>query len=436
MGQDASFGSGENVNGNENGQGPARKRKVLVVIGTRPGAIKMAPVVRALEQRPEFEVCLCATAQHRELLDQVMMTFGLKPDHDLDVMVHGQSLTGITRSVMKGVEDVIQQERPEWVLVQGDTTTTMSASLAAFHEGVRLGHVEAGLRTQQIHSPFPEEGNRRISAAIAEIHFAPTEWAAENLRHEGISADAVVVTGNTVIDALQHIARMPFDHHAAGLAHLALENEHLILVTAHRRENLGAPMEEICHGLRIAAERHPDAHFACPVHLNPQARTPFFRILSGLPNVSLLPPLDYASLVWILNKCHFVVTDSGGLQEEAAGLGKPVLVMREWTERPEGVHAGIARLIGTDSEDVFSSIDALLSSDGSHRMMASADSIYGDGNAAPRIAAALVDHSPVPPDREVVHMEAMSASLGMNLLTRRFRRGRDEGVSAPDRSSP
>jgi UDP-N-acetylglucosamine 2-epimerase len=431
----AFFGSRANANGN--GNEPARKRKVLVVIGTRPGAIKMSPVVRALQQRPEFEVCLCATAQHRELLDQVMMTFGLKPDHDLDIMTHGQSLTGIARSVMKGVEEVIHQERPEWVLVQGDTTTSMSASLAAFHEGVRLGHVEAGLRTQQIHSPFPEEGNRRISAAVSEIHFAPTEWAAENLRREGISSDAVVVTGNTVIDAMHQIAQRPFDHEAAGLGHLAPDGQRLILVTAHRRENLGEPMDQICQGLRAAAERHPDAHFACPVHLNPKARTPFFRILSGLNNVSLLPPLDYPSLVWILNKCHFVVTDSGGLQEEAAGLGKPVLVMREWTERPEGVHAGIARLIGTESEHVYGSIDALLSSDGSHRMMACSDSIYGDGNAAPRIAAALVDHSAMPPDREVVHMEAMSASLGMDLLTRRFRRSPSgEDAPAPDRSSP
>ncbi len=418
------------------GRGPGDKRKVLVVVGTRPGAIKMSPVVRALEQRPEFDVRLCATAQHRELLDQVMMTFSLKPDYDLDIMVHGQSLTGITRAVMKGVEGVIEEERPEWVLVQGDTTTSMAASLAAFHEGVRLGHVEAGLRTQQIHSPFPEEGNRRISAAVSEIHFAPTEWAAENLRREGISADAVVVTGNTVIDALHQMSKLPFDHHAAGLSHLAPDGERLILVTAHRRENLGTPMEQICEGLREAAERHPDTHFACPVHLNPRARTPFFRILSGLPNVALLPPLDYPSLVWILNKAHFVVTDSGGLQEEAAGLGKPVLVMREWTERPEGVHAGIARLIGTESQEVFGSIDGLLSSDGSYRMMASADSIYGDGRAAPRIAAALVDHSPLPPDREVVHMEAMSASLGMNLLTRRFRSTGSGEVPAPDRSSP
>ena len=431
-------GNGAAMNGDRNGHGtqPGQKRKVLVVVGTRPGAIKMAPVVRALEQRPEFEVRLCATAQHRELLDQVMMTFRLKPDYDLDIMVHGQSLTGIARSVMKGIEGVIQQEHPEWVLVQGDTTTSMSASLAAFHEGVRLGHVEAGLRTQQIHSPFPEEGNRRIAAAISEIHFAPTEWAAENLRREGISAEAVVVTGNTVIDALHQMARIPFDHHAAGLAHLAPNGERLVLVTAHRRENLGAPMDEVCEGLRKAAEQHPDTHFACPVHLNPRARTPFFRTLSGLPNVSLLPPLDYPSLVWILNKSHFVVTDSGGLQEEAAGLGKPVLVMREWTERPEGVHAGIARLIGTERESVFNSIDALLASEGSYQMMSSADSIYGDGKAAPRIAAALVDHSPLPPDREVVHMESMSASLGMDLLTRRFRSTNRDDVPAPDRSSP
>ena len=377
------------------------KKKVLVVIGTRPEAIKMIPVLRALQERPDVEVCTCVTAQHREMLDQMLTNFGLHPDHDLDVMIHGQSTTQITRSVMHGIEAVIEKERPDWVLVQGDTTTAMAASIAAFHEHVHVGHVEAGLRTGKLHAPFPEEGNRRIAAAIAELHFAPTEWAAENLRREGVRETDLLVTGNTVVDALHETRKLPFDADAAGLGGLLSEDGQtkLVLLTAHRRENHGTPIEGICHALRAVAERHQDAQFICPVHLNPSVRTPFFKMLGGLTNVSLLPPLNYRAMVWVLDACHFVVTDSGGLQEEAACLGKPVLVLRSSTERPEGVQAGVARLVGTTSETVQEAMDSLLSDRAAYETMASCPNPYGDGKAAGRIAAAIARHSSSPTER-------------------------------------
>ena len=382
-----------------NEDGPVPRKKVLVVIGTRPEAIKMVPVLRALEECPGIEVRTCVTAQHREMLDQMLKTFGLRPDYDLDVMMHGQSTTQIARSVLDGVESVIGTEQPDWVLVQGDTTTAMAASIAAFHENVHVGHVEAGLRTGHLDSPFPEEGNRKIATAIAEMHFAPTEWAAENLRREGISESAMVVTGNTVVDALHESRMLPFDPDVAGLGGL-LDDDHtrLVLVTAHRRENFGTPIEEICEALRAVAELHEDAQFICPVHLNPTVRTPFFTLLAGLENVCLLPPLNYRAMVWVLDACHFVVTDSGGLQEEAASIGKPVLVLRRSTERPEGIQSGVAKLVGTDSGRVLKAIDTLLSDPDAYERMASCSSPYGDGKAGKRIAAAIVSHSGPPLD--------------------------------------
>ncbi len=357
----------------------------------------MIPVLRALEERPDIEVRTCVTGQHREMLDQMLKTFGLRPDYDLDVMIHGQSTTQIARSVLDGMESVIGKECPDWVLVQGDTTTAMAAGIAAFHEHVHVGHVEAGLRTGHLHSPFPEEGNRKIAAAIAEMHFAPTEWSAENLRREGIPESAVMVTGNTVVDALHETRTLPFDPDAAGLEGLLNDDQtRLVLVTAHRRENFGTPIEEICHALRAVAERHEDAQFICPVHLNPTVRRPFFRLLAGLENVCLLPPLNYRAMVWVLDACHFVVTDSGGLQEEAASLGKPVLVLRRSTERPEGIQAGVAKLVGTASGRVQEAIDTLLSDSDAYETMASCPNPYGDGKAGERIAAAIASHSGSP----------------------------------------
>jgi UDP-N-acetylglucosamine 2-epimerase (non-hydrolysing) len=368
-------------------------KKVLAVIGTRPEAIKMTPVIRALAETDGIEVRTCVTGQHREMLDQMLRTFDLSPDHDLNVMVHGQSTTQITRSVMDGMEKVIRAERPDWVLVQGDTTTAMAAALAAFHEHVHVGHVEAGLRTGFLHSPFPEEGNRKLAAAISEVHFAPTAWAAENLYREGVGRDSVIVTGNTVIDALQATQRSPFDPAAAGLDGLLDDaHRHIVLVTAHRRENFGTPIERICHAVAAVADRHPEARFVCPVHLNPTVRAPFFRILAGRENVDLLPPLNYRAMVWALHSCSFVVTDSGGLQEEAAGLGKPVLVLRDSTERPEGVNAGVARLVGTRTETLEEAIEGLITDEGLYRRMASCPNPYGDGRAAERIATAIAAH--------------------------------------------
>jgi UDP-N-acetylglucosamine 2-epimerase (non-hydrolysing) len=374
-------------------EAPTRTKKVLAVIGTRPEAIKVMPVVRALSDTAGIEVRTCVTGQHREMLDQMLRTFDLRPDHDLDIMVHGQSTTQIARSVMDGIEKVVQAERPDWVLVQGDTTTAMAAAIAAFHEGVHVGHIEAGLRTGLLHSPFPEEGNRKLAAAISEIHFAPTEWAAENLHREGIRPEAVIVTGNTVIDALHQTQRSPFDPGTAGLGGL-LESDprHMVLVTAHRRENFGTPIERICHAVRTVAVRHPDVLFVCPVHLNPTVRAPFFRILAGRENVALLPPLNYRAMVWALHSCSFVVTDSGGLQEEAAGLRKPVLVLRDSTERPEGVSAGVARLVGTRTDAVEGAIEELISDVPLYRRMASCPNPYGDGRAGERIAAAIAAH--------------------------------------------
>ena len=374
-------------------EAPTQTKKVLAVIGTRPEAIKVMPVVRALSATAGIEVRTCVTGQHREMLDQMLRTFDLRPDHDLDIMVHGQSTTQIARSVMDGIEKVVQAERPDWVLVQGDTTTAMAAAIAAFHEGVHVGHIEAGLRTGLLHSPFPEEGNRKLAAAISEIHFAPTAWAAENLHREGIRSEAVIVTGNTVIDALHQTQRSPFDPGSAGLGGL-LESDprHMVLVTAHRRENFGTPIERICHAVRNVAVRHPDVLFVCPVHLNPTVRAPFFRILAGRENVALLPPLNYRAMVWALHSCSFVVTDSGGLQEEAAGLRKPVLVLRDSTERPEGVSAGVARLVGTRTDAVEGAIEELISDVPLYRRMASCPNPYGDGRAGERVAAAIAAH--------------------------------------------
>ncbi len=363
-------------------------KKILVVIGTRPEAIKMAPVIRALLVQPEIELRTCVTGQHREMLDQMLRTFDLRPDHDLDVMVHGQSTTQITRAVMDGLESVIAAERPDWVLVQGDTTTAMAAGIAAFHEHVLVGHVEAGLRTDDLFSPFPEEGNRRLTAAITDLHFAPTEWAAQNLMREGISPRSVIVTGNTVVDALQETVTSPLDPRQEGLDGLD-DDKPMVLVTAHRRENFGTPIERVCRALRGAALEHRDVRFVCPVHLNQTVRLPFFRILSGLQNVSLLPPLNYRAMAWALYRCSFVVTDSGGLQEEAAALQKPVLVLRRSTERPEGVQAGVAKLIGTDTGRVLEEIHTLLTEPDAYNAMATCPNPYGDGHAGVRIAAAL-----------------------------------------------
>ena len=350
----------------------------------------MAPVIRALEARPDrFEVRVCVTGQHREMLDQMLDLFEIRPDHDLDIMRDGQSLTDVNVGVLQGLARILEAERPEWVLVQGDTTTTMAASLAAFYAGVRIGHVEAGLRTWNMNEPRSEEMNRRVVAVLADLHFAPTELAAANLRSEGIPADRISVTGNTVIDAFKAVSSLPFEIAGSGLEALSVDARPVALVTVHRRENYGPAVKEICAGLQAVARNTENVHFVVPVHLNPNIRQPVESALGGLDNVTLVEPLDYRSTVWLLERCHFVITDSGGLQEEATGVGKPVLILRESTERTEGVDAGTARLVGCDRSEIAWWATRLFHDERTYTAMAHATSPYGDGHAAERIVALL-----------------------------------------------
>ena len=364
--------------------------RVMTVFGTRPGAVKMAPVVQRLRATPSVETRVCVTAQHRQMLDQVLHLFAIQPDYDLNVMRPGQTLAEVTSSVLQGLEPVLAAARPDWVLVQGDTTTTMAAALAAFYHGVRVGHVEAGLRTGNKRHPFPEEINRKLTTALTDLHFAPTETSRQNLLREGVPDAAIHVTGNPVIDALLDIAGRPYDWTAGPLAAVPRDRR-LVLVTAHRHENFGQPIRDICQALRRLAERYAgDVHLVYPVHLNPNIQTPVYTLLEGLPNLSLLPPLDYLPLIHLMQAATLVLTDSGGLQEEAPSLGKPVLVMRETTERPEGVAAGTARLVGTDPAAIVAAVSQLLDDPAAYAQMAHAVNPYGDGQAAARIVEALV----------------------------------------------
>lgn len=355
----------------------------------------MMPVVRALERHPQFQTRLCLTGQHREMLDQVISVFGMKVDFDLDVMKTGQSPTEVAATTMSRLAPLLQSEKPDWVLVQGDTTTVAAAALAAFYSGARVGHVEAGLRSFDKYQPFPEEINRQVTTAIAAVHFAPTETARLNLIRENIPEADVFVTGNTVIDALHIAADMPYAFTDSPFADVPWKEKRVILVTAHRRENFGQPMENICTALRdIALAFRDDVHVVYPVHLNPNVQEPVRRILANLENVTLTPPVEYLALVKALQHAYLVVTDSGGIQEEAPGFGKPVLVLREVTERPEGVAAGTAALVGTDREAIKRSITTLLTDPAAYDMMARAANPYGDGCAAGRIVDALLQKGP------------------------------------------
>jgi UDP-N-acetylglucosamine 2-epimerase (non-hydrolysing) len=370
------------------------KTKVLTVFGTRPEAIKLAPVVRELERRSDvFSSKVCVTGQHRDMLDQMLDLFGIRPDYDLNVMRHDQSPTDVAVAVLSGMRQIFETEDPAWVIVQGDTTTTMAGGLGAFHHGCRVVHVEAGLRTFDTGDPWPEEMNRRVAGVVADLHFAPTEVSASNLYREGIPRDRVYVTGNTVIDALQLVSSIPFDPGRGPLADLPLEGKRLIVATMHRRETSAPALEEICRALLTIARGHPDVHVVIPVHRNPTVRGVVERVLAGVPNVSLLPPLDYQPMVWLLRRCYFVVTDSGGLQEEVTALGKPVLVARATTERPEGVAAGTARLVGTDRVQIEDWATRLLRDDDLYTRMAQATNPYGEGDAARRIVDVLAEFS-------------------------------------------
>lgn len=374
------------------------KKKVMLVFGTRPEAIKMAPLVKGLQAQTEwFETVVCVTAQHREMLDQVLKLFDIVPEHDLNIMQPGQDLYGMTAGILTGLQPVLAQEQPDWVLVHGDTTTTLAASLAAFYAQVRVGHVEAGLRTGNKRAPFPEEVNRRLTSVVADLHLAPTEVARANLLREGIDPADIAVTGNTVIDALLsvvHKLRNDAGVQQALAARFAFldPNKRLILVTGHRRENFGEGFQSICHALADIATAYPDVEVLYPVHLNPNVRRPVQDILAArqLRNVHLIEPVDYLPFVYLMDRAHLIITDSGGVQEEAPSLGKPVLVMRETTERPEAVHAGTVRLVGTSRDAIVRETQRLLSDEQAYAAMARAHNPYGDGRATERIMNALL----------------------------------------------
>ncbi len=369
--------------------------KVLVVFGTRPEAIKMAPVVRALNGKLEVKVCV--TAQHREMLDQVLDLFEIVPDYDLDIMKPGQDLFDVTSNVLSGMKQVLFEEQPDIVLVHGDTTTTMATSMAAFYLNIPVGHVEAGLRTYNIHSPFPEEFNRQITTKITQFHFAPTENARQNLLNEQVMEQQIYVTGNTVIDALFSMvekARVAdySDDILEQIQFLSREKDNLpriILVTGHRRENFGQGFEEVCRALRDIALENSDVQIIYPVHLNPNVREPVNRILSNINNIHLVEPMEYLSFIKLMDASYLILTDSGGIQEEAPSLGKPVLVMRDTTERPEAVEAGTVKLVGTDEKEIVRVVNQLLTNKKVYKNMSKAHNPYGDGHASQAICDVL-----------------------------------------------
>ena len=368
--------------------------KILTVIGTRPEVIKLAPVIRELGQRRDVKSVVCVTAQHRQMLDSALELFHLSPDYDLDVMADNQTPAQVAAAVLGRLDPILQKEQPDWVLVQGDTTTTAAAALAAFYRRIQIGHVEAGLRTFDKWHPFPEEINRRVTSAATDLHFAPTERAKRNLLREGVTETSIVVTGNPVIDALEWVAQLaPTPAIKELFCRLDLQNQRLILVTAHRRENWGAPLENICLALREIATAQRGVHVVYPVHLNPNVHEPVHRLLDGVPNVTLLPPIDYLTLVHLMRQAWIVVTDSGGIQEEAPSLGKPVLVLRQVTERPEAVEAGAAKVVGIERQTIINEIAQLWDDPAEYERMAHAVNPYGDGLASQRIVASLLGES-------------------------------------------
>lgn len=372
----------------------AHRIKLLNIIGTRPEAVKMCPVIQAASEHHDIEPYLCITAQHRQMLDQVLDVFGVKPDFDLNLMQPNQSLAQITASILQNLDPILQKVQPDWILVQGDTTTVMTSALLSFYNRIKIGHVEAGLRTGDKWQPFPEEINRRIAGVVADLHLAPTETARQNLLKEGVEDWRIYVTGNPAIDALRIITSQPapddvkelFDRYQIGK-----DGKKLILVTAHRRENFGQPIVDICNALKSLAEQFQNqVHFIYPVHLNPNIQKPVYDLLSKNENITLLPPLDYLPMAHLLNEAYLVLTDSGGIQEEAAGLQKPALVMREVTERPEGVEAGVLKLVGTSPQKIISTVTELLTNQKLYLQMTQSKNPFGDGFAAEKIINSLI----------------------------------------------
>ncbi|MCK2042173.1 UDP-N-acetylglucosamine 2-epimerase (non-hydrolyzing) [Chromohalobacter sp. TMW 2.2308] len=370
--------------------------KTLCVFGTRPEAIKMAPLALALSADSRFESQVCVTGQHREMLDQVLDLFSLVPDHDLNIMKPGQDLTDVTTAILQGMKAVLAEVKPDIVLVHGDTATTLATTLASYYQQIPVAHVEAGLRTGNIYSPWPEEANRKLTGALAELHFAPTDRSRQNLLEEGVSPHQVHVTGNTVVDALFEVVeklegddtyRTRFEQHFDFLD----SNRKLILVTGHRRESFGEGFDRICRALHDTAAQHPEAQIVYPVHLNPNVLEPVNRLLGDVDNVHLIEPLDYLPFVYLMNRSHIILTDSGGIQEEAPSLGKPVLVMRETTERPEAVQAGTVKLVGTDVDTIVGELHSLLTDKTAYEAMSYAHNPYGDGKACQRILDVLAD---------------------------------------------
>lgn len=373
-----------------------QKLKTLCVFGTRPEAIKMAPLAIQLADDQRFDAKVCVTGQHREMLDQVLELFALEPDYDLNIMKAGQDLTDVTTGILQGLKEVLAQFKPDIVLVHGDTATTFAATLAAYYQQIPVGHVEAGLRTGNIYSPWPEEGNRKLTGSLSTLHFAPTTNSQQNLLNEGIDPASISVTGNTVIDALLDVVaklennqdlQQSFSEQFSFLD----TGKKLILVTGHRRESFGGGFERICQALADTAKFYPDVEILYPVHLNPNVREPVRRLLQGVSNVHLIEPLDYLPFVYLMNRAHIILTDSGGIQEEAPSLGKPVLVMRDTTERPEAVEAGTVKLVGTEVSAINDNLAALLNDQQAYTAMSRAHNPYGDGKACQRIAQALIE---------------------------------------------
>lgn len=361
--------------------------KTLCVFGTRPEAIKMAPLVIALAADERFECKVCVTGQHREMLDQVLCLFGISPDYDLDIMKPGQELSDVTASILIGMKTVIEEAQPDFLLVHGDTATTFAATLSAYYQKISVGHVEAGLRTGNIYSPWPEEANRKLTGALAELHFAPTSQSELNLLEEGVSKSKIYVTGNTVVDALYDVVnRIKFSEELSRQLEATFEflkaDRKMILVTGHRRESFGGGFERICQALKEIAQSHPDVQIVYPVHMNPNVINPVRKLLSQVDNIYLINPVEYLPFVYLMNRAHLILTDSGGIQEEAPSLGKPVLVMRDTTERPEAVSAGTVRLVGTDVQKIVIEVDRLLSDKDAYGEMSRAHNPYGDGKAS------------------------------------------------------
>jgi len=369
--------------------------RVMTVFGTRPEAIKLAPIIQQLDKNPRFKSIPVVTAQHREMLDQVLDLFKIKPNRDLDLMRDNQGLASLTASIFTHLDPILEEFKPDWMLVQGDTTTVMAATLAAYYRRIKIGHVEAGLRTGDKWQPFPEEINRRVASVTADYHFAPTEWARNNLLREGIAGDLIKVTGNTIIDALTQITALPMPKEIEdllGKKEILSGKKQLVVITAHRRENFGIPIKNICAALQSLAKRYKERiEIVYPVHLNPNINKPVHELLSSIPNITLLPPLEYLSLVNLLKHAHLILTDSGGIQEEATGLGIPCLVLREVTERPEGIDAGVLKLVGTDTNTIINKAAHLLDDQSAYQAMAHAANPYGDGKAAIKIVEALLN---------------------------------------------